>query len=131
MFKAHETFSCSGDRRPARKAATISRYKPVLDGFLAFIGERRARASIGSITTGEVERFRNQQIAQGKTATTANLAVKILRAVFNSARRLGVALTNLAEGVKLLSESEGDERLPLPPTRFASCSPRPMTSGAE
>jgi len=97
---------------PRRKSATIARYRPVLNGFLAFIGERRAKASIASITTGEVEHFRNQQIAEGKTATTANLAVNILRAVFNSARRLGLALTNPAEGVKSLSESEADERLP-------------------
>jgi integrase len=110
--QATKDFFTQWRQTPGRKAATVSRYKPVLDGFLAFIGERRARASIGSITTGEVERFRNQQIAQGKTATTANLVVKILRAVFNSARRLGLALTNAAEGVKLLSESEADERLP-------------------
>jgi integrase len=90
----------------------------VLDGFLGFIGERRARASIGSITTGEIERFRNQQIAEGKTATTANLTANILRAVFNSARRLGLALTNPAEGVKSLSESEADERLPFTPDQI-------------
>ena len=94
-----------------RKAATIARYRPILHSFLAFITKQRARASVGSITTGEIERFRNQQIAEGKTTTTANLAVKVLRAVFASAKRLGYALMNPAEGVRLLHESDAEERL--------------------
>jgi len=100
---------------PGRKSTTVARYRPVLDGFLASIGERRARASIGSITPGEIQRFRDEQLAVGKTATTANLAVKILRGVFNTARRLGVALTNPAEAVQFLDESEAEERLPFTP----------------
>jgi len=100
---------------PGRKSTTVARYRPVLDGFLASIGERRARASIGSITPREIQRFRDEQIAVGKIATTANLAVKILRGVFNSARRLGIALTNPAEAVQFLDESEAEERLPFTP----------------
>jgi integrase len=99
-------------RTPGRKPATVARYRPILDSFLVFIGEQRARASVRSITPSEIERFRNKQIADGKTATTANLAVKVLRAVFGSARRLGYALTNPAESVKLLNESDAEERLP-------------------
>src|SRR5262245_586483 len=108
---------------PGRKSTTIARYRPVLDGFLAFIGERRARASIGSITAGEIQRFRDEQVAAGKTATTANLAVKILRGVFNSARRLGLALTNPADAVRSLDESGAEERLPFTPgqTRELLC----------
>lgn len=97
---------------PGRKAATIARYRPILNSFVAFIGDHRARASIGSITTGEIERFRDLQILDGKTATTANLAVRVLRAVFGTARRLGYALTNPAEAVRLLNESDAEERLP-------------------
>jgi integrase len=100
---------------PGRKPTTVARYRPVLGGFLASIGERRARASVGSITPGEIQRFRDEQIAAGKTATTANLALKILRGVFNSARRLGIALTNPAEAVQFLDESEAEERLPFTP----------------
>jgi integrase len=100
---------------PGRKSTTVARYRPVLDGFIAFIGERRAHASVGSVTPSEVQRFRDEQIATGKTPTTANLAVKILRGVFNSARRLGVALTNPAEAVPSLDESGAEERLPFTP----------------
>src|SRR5262249_12073460 len=97
---------------PGRKTATIARYRPILNSFIAFIGDHRARASVGSITTGEIERFRDRQITEGKTTTTANLATRVLRAVFGSARRLGYALINPAEAVRLLNESDAEERLP-------------------
>ena len=99
-------------KAPGRKAATVSRYQPILDGFIASIGARRAAASVGSITASEIERFRDAQITAGKTASTANLAVKVLRGVLSSARRVGVALTNPAEAVALLDESDSEERVP-------------------
>ena len=100
---------------PGRKASTLSRYEPILDGFINSIGERRAGASIASITPTEIERFRNEQIAAGKAPTTANLAVQVLRGVFTSARRLGLALTNPAEAVDLLDASGAEERIPFTP----------------
>ncbi|MEO6752508.1 MAG: site-specific integrase, partial [Chthoniobacteraceae bacterium] len=98
--------------KSGRSEGTMSRYRPVVTGFLAAIGERRAGANVGSITTLEIERFRDAQIAEGKTASTANLAVKILRAAFAAARRLGLSLTNPAEGVSLLEQSDTEERIP-------------------
>lgn len=98
-----------------RSAGTIARYEPVLDGFVAFIGKRRAAANVASVTTTEIERFRDHQLAEGKTPSTANLVVKVLRAAFGAARRLGVSLTNPAEGVDLLNESESEERIPFSP----------------
>lgn len=98
----------TGERAPG----TIARYKPVLDGFVEFIGARRAAGNVASVTTTEIERFRDQQMADGKTPSTANLAVKVLRAAFGAARRLGLALTNPAEGVELLDETESEERIP-------------------
>ena len=105
-------FFAAWKKTPGRKPSTLKRYDPVLDGFLASIGPRRANASIGSVSPSEVSRFRDQQIAEGKTASTANLAVTILRSVFTSARRLGLSLTNPAEAVKPLDSSDADERIP-------------------
>jgi hypothetical protein len=76
--------------KSGRSAGTLNRYRPVITGFLGAIGERRAGASVGSVTSLEIQRFRDAQISEGKTASTANLAVKILRAAFGSARRLAL-----------------------------------------
>jgi integrase len=58
-----------------------------------------------------VERFRAEELKQGKSAVTANFALKVLRAVFNSARRKGLMPTNPAEAVELMAE-DCEERLP-------------------
>lgn len=112
LVQSTRAFFQEWSEAPGRKTATISRYRSVLNGFLAYLGEHRSAASIGSVTTTDIERFRNQEIAQGKANSTANLSVKILGAVFNSARRRGIVLVNPCEGVNFLSESESDERQP-------------------
>ena len=82
-----------------------------MDGFLAHLPEKRRQASVGSISTGEIQRFRNSEIQAGKTAGTANFSVKVLRALFNTARRQGIIEDNPAEAAELLPE-ETEERLP-------------------
>ena len=94
-----------------RASSTVKRYQPILDGFIKAIGEVRARASVGSVTTAEIERFRDSQLAEGKGKSTADFAVQVLRAVFNAARRKGIAPSNPAEAVELL-KAEAEERHP-------------------
>ena len=92
-------------------SGTLSRYEPVLEGFLQSLSEKRRRTSVASITALEVERFRNSELEGGKTPGTANFAVKVLRAVFNTARRRGLCPSNPAEAVEMLPE-KSQERLP-------------------
>src|SRR3984893_17207229 len=66
--------------------------------------------SVASITALEVERFRISELEGGKTPGTANFAVKVLRSVFNTARRRGLSPTNPAEAIELLHEN-GEERM--------------------
>jgi hypothetical protein len=82
-------------------SGTLSRYEPVLEGFLRSLSEKRRRTSVASITALEVERFRNSELEGGKTPGTANFGVKVLRAVFNTARRRGQPLLNGDSAVKL------------------------------
>jgi hypothetical protein len=89
----------------------LTRYRPVLEGFIASLSEQRRRAPVASITALEVERFRDGELEGGKTLGTANFAVKVLRSVFNTGRRRGLSPINPAEAIELLHES-GEERMP-------------------
>ena len=101
--------------KAGRSAGTIKRYTPVIEGFILAIGPRRAAASVGSVSSAEIARFRDSEISAGKTAGTANLALKILKAAFAQARRLGLSLMNPADAVTLLNESDSEERIPFTP----------------
>ena len=62
-------------------------YQAVLAEFVAFLPERRSTSFLSSITALEIERFRNAESKSGKSATSVNLRLRVLRAVLNSARR--------------------------------------------
>lgn len=94
-----------------RGTNTAKRYKPIIEGFIASLGPRRAAASIASVTATEIERFRDAETAAGKGATTVNFAVRTLRSVLNQARRKGLSLSNPADAVDLLKAS-AEEREP-------------------
>jgi integrase len=79
---------------------TFVRYKGFVNDFVANAGKQRADASIEAITPQDVKAFRDLQVKQGKSETTANLALKTLRSLFNDARREGLISTNPAEAVK-------------------------------
>ena len=101
------------DSKSKTKAApsTVKRYRPILDGFLSFIGERRAGASVASVTATEIERFRDLQIEQGKGASTAGYAVKVLSAVFSTAVKKQMMLLNPAKSVET-EDADPEERKP-------------------
>jgi integrase len=98
-------------RATGKAFGTLKRYKPVLDGFIASLPERRRNSFLPSISALEIERFRNAEAKSGKSSVTVNLALKVLRAVLNDARRKGVVTTNVAEALEMLPE-EGDQRIP-------------------
>jgi len=85
--------------------------EPVLHTFLTSLPEKRRNASVASITAMEIERFRKAEIQTRKTAVTVNFAIKVLRAVFNTARRRGITPMNPAEAVEFLPK-ETEERIP-------------------
>ena len=97
--------------RTGKSASTVKRYRPILDGFVKFIGSKRAKASIGSVTTTEISRFRDKELDDGKSPSTADFAVRVLQAVLTSAHRQGLILQNPATAVESL-ESVSEERDP-------------------
>lgn len=83
-----------------RAEGTSVRYIGIMDSFLTFLGDKKVKLSIASIAPRDVLAFRDYEIRQGKSETTANLALKTLRAFFNSARRQGLITSNPAEAVE-------------------------------
>ena len=82
---------------------TFVRYEGIVNEFLAHAGEQRSKSSIETVTAHEVKAFRDAQLREGKSHTTANLALKTLRGMFNDARREGLISVNPAEAVKTFS----------------------------
>ena len=79
--------------------SSLAKYRSTVSAFVEFLGERRRSASVASITTGEIERFSRALLHSGKTASTVNGSIGILRALFNSARKQGVIQINPAEAL--------------------------------
>lgn len=92
----------AGKTRTGKSEGTTSRYKPIVRDFLFFLGEKRAAVSIGGVTATDVEGFRNKEIECGKSPSTADLALKIIRGAFNDAKRKGLILSNPADAVELI-----------------------------
>lgn len=86
-------------KRLTKAPTTAARYSGIANDFLSFLGPR-AEVSIGNISAIEVHRFRDREVRLGKTQSSANLALKTLRAVFNSARKQGIISNNPAEAVE-------------------------------
>lgn len=105
--------------RTGKSAATVKRYRPILDGFVKSIGLKRSQASIGSVTATEVARFRDQQIDDGKSASTADFAVRVLQAALTSAHRQGLILQNPATAIESL-DSVSEERDPFTDEQVAA-----------
>jgi integrase len=78
---------------------TFVRYRGFVKDFVAHVGKQRASASVEAVTPQDVKSFRDLQIKEGKAETTADLALKTLRSLFNGARREGLISTNPAEAV--------------------------------
>ena len=85
----------------SKAAGTAKRYRHTVDTFLAYLGPK-ADQSLNSLVPSSIEAFRDFQIKEGKSASTANMVVKTIRIPLNLARRQGVILTNPAEAVDLL-----------------------------
>ena len=94
------------------REATLKRYAPIFNGFLAHLGDARANARIASVTAQELESFRDAELRAGKTPGTADFALKVLNGVFETARRQGVLIHNPCEAVKTLTSTRSEERRP-------------------
>jgi len=96
-------------KQATKAGGTAIRYKGIIESFLAFLGERKAKLNIASIAPRDVQAFRDHEVREGKSQTTANLALKTLRSLFSAARRQGMITTNPAEAVETFA-AEKEQR---------------------
>jgi integrase len=101
-----------------KSEGTTSRYKSIVDGFLTFLGEKRASVSVAGITATDVQGYRDSEIRMGKSPSSADLAVKVIRAVLNDAKRKGLILANPADAVELF-DMPSHERQPFTDEQIA------------
>src|SRR5262249_23121419 len=73
-------------RKITKSEGTYTRYSDFVKGFLVHVGKQRAAATVEAVTAHDVKTFRDLQVEEGKSKTTANLALKTLRSLFNDAR---------------------------------------------
>ncbi len=73
---------------------TAERYQQVVNDFLRHLGETREKASLGSVTTEDVQGFLDKELASGKAPMTVAIIAKVLRIPFNQACRQGILHKN-------------------------------------
>ncbi len=90
------------EKRRTTEQGTVKRYEAIILPFLAGLSPEKQNAPLSAVTPEDVRQFRNKQIDEGKSPSTANLTVKTLRIPFNLARRQGILRVNPAESVETL-----------------------------
>jgi integrase len=98
-------------KKATKAEGTFLKYENSLNGFLASLGNR-AKFNANQIAPRDVLRWRDAQIVEGKSPSTANDQVKIVRMAFTSARRQGYVTHNPAEAVDMLPEDRDTARQP-------------------
>jgi integrase len=72
----------------------------------------RSKLNANQIVPRDVLRFRDAEVADGKSASTANDRIKIVRMAFTSARRQGYITHNPADAVEMLPEDSESAKQP-------------------
>jgi integrase len=98
-------------KKATKAEATFLKYENAVEGFLRSLGNR-ANLNVNQIAPREFLRWRDAQLGDGKSPSTVNDQVKIVRMGFTSARRQGYITHNPAEAVEMLPKDAGPARQP-------------------
>ncbi len=97
-------------RKPEIAPATFTAYKGTCDKFLAWLGAF-AKCPLAELETKHFTGYRDH-VVETRSVTTANHAVKILRVVFEDARREGHMAENPAKDAGTLKRTQRSSRRP-------------------
>jgi len=98
-------------KKATKAEGTFLKYDNAINNFLSSLG-LRARLNVNQIAPRDVLRFREAEIADGKSSSTANDRIKIVRMAFTTARRQGYITHNPAEAVEMLPEDAEPAKQP-------------------
>lgn len=90
-------------KRAARTSKTLKSYSHSVGAFLSGLGAR-AELPLRAIEPGDIRRFRDRELATGKSPVTVNQSHKTVGSAFEAARRMGYIPTNPATAVEFLPE---------------------------
>lgn len=88
------------NKQANRSEATGERYRHVVEGFTAHLGEK-AKRPLNSLTTRDVQSYLTGRTKEGCSPTTVAIDGKILRTALNRARAEGLIAVNPAEAAEL------------------------------
>jgi integrase len=91
------------EKTGSRAKGTALRYEGVVDSFIASLPTAKRSLPLGALTVGDIQKFRDKQLEEGRNGATVNMAVKILRVPLNLARRQGLLQNNPAEAVEMVT----------------------------
>lgn len=95
-------------KKAAKSHATYLKYRHTIDSFISALGSK-AKRNLNQVTTRDVQRFRDAELATGKHPSTCNYAVKHLRIPFNVARRQGLIPHNPAGAVEMIDTNRDEQ----------------------
>ena len=90
-----------------RSEGTTNKYVGIAVNFLDFLDER-TKAGIGSLTASEIGKWRDAEYADGKSETTCDQEIRIIRSALEYARRKGYCLSNVADAVDMFDGNQED-----------------------
>ena len=98
-------------KKATKAEGTFLKYDNAINNFLTSLGPR-VKVNVNQIAPRDVLRFREAEIADGKSSSTANDRIKIVRMAFTTARRQGYITHNPAEAVEMLPEDSESAKQP-------------------
>jgi integrase len=99
-------------RQEKRSAATGARYEAVKRSFCDFFQPSRLKASIRSLTRKEIEAWRDSEIESGKSGSTADYGVTVIRGAMAWMVHEELILNNPAAGIDPSDVSSPETREP-------------------